>query len=164
MPALSPGLNWIAGGATAALLLPVLAIGLGMPFWIAGCISVVAGGGIVAVLTPRDRFAQFNASGAARSKIEFARELLTEAEPFAERIDVAATAIQTDKVADRLRHLSCIARDIFSAVEADPLRIDRVRRFLTYYLPRAAEIAEAYGMLEHSPAPDTARLAATGEL
>jgi 5-bromo-4-chloroindolyl phosphate hydrolysis protein len=57
-----------------------------------------------------------------------------------------------------------IARDIFAAIERDPLRIDRVRRFLTYYLPRAAEITEAYVSLERSTVPDTARLAATGEL
>ncbi len=75
------GLDWIAGGAAAAILLPLLAIGLGMPFWIAGVVSVLAGGGIVAVMAPRKLFAQLDASGAARGKIEFARELLTEAEP-----------------------------------------------------------------------------------
>jgi hypothetical protein len=39
-----------------------------------------------------------------------------------------------------------------------------VRRFLTYYLPRAAEIAEAYRALETSTVPDTTRLAATGDM
>jgi len=164
MPAGSSGLNWIAGGAAAAILLPVLAIGVGMPFWIAGLVSVVAGGGIVALLAPRDRFARLDASGAARGKIEFARELLTEAEPLVERIDAAATELREKKVAERVRHLARTARAIFAAIEADPLRIDRVRRFLTYYLPRAAEIAEAYAMLERGPAPDAARLAATGAL
>jgi 5-bromo-4-chloroindolyl phosphate hydrolysis protein len=49
-------------------------------------------------------------------------------------------------------------------IEKDPLRIDRVRRFLTYYLPRAAEMAEAYRALETGPGADTARLNATGEI
>ena len=164
MPAVPSGLNWIAGGAAAAILLPLLAIGAGMPFWIAGVISVLAGGGVVAMLAPRKMFAQLDASGAERGKIEFARELLTEAEPLAERMDEAATLIQAKKVAERVRHLVKIARDIFAAIERDPLRIDRVRRFLTYYLPRAAEIAEAYGALERSAAPDTERLKSTGEL
>jgi 5-bromo-4-chloroindolyl phosphate hydrolysis protein len=57
-----------------------------------------------------------------------------------------------------------IARDIFAAIERDPLRLDRVRRFLTYYLPRAAAITEAYRTLEKSAVPDTARLAATAEM
>ena len=164
MPAVPSGLNWIAGGAAAAILLPLLAIGVGMPFWIAGVVSLLAGGGIIAMMAPRRMFAQLDASGAERGKIEFARELLTEAEPLAERMDEAATLIQAKKVAERVRHLVKIARDIFAAIERDPLRIDRVRRFLTYYLPRAAEIAEAYGSLERSSAPDAERLTATGAL
>ena len=47
MPSAWSGMNWIAGGAAAAILLPVLAIGIGMPFWIAGIISAAAGGGLV---------------------------------------------------------------------------------------------------------------------
>ena len=164
MPAAPSGLNWIAGGSAAAILLPVLAIGVGMPFWIAGAVSLLAGGGIVAMMGPRRLFAQLDASGAARGKIEFARELLTEAEPFVARMEEAATAIRAQKVAARVQHLVKIARDIFAAIERDPLRIDRVRRFLTYYLPRAAEIAEAFCALERSAAPDAERLKATGEL
>jgi len=158
------GLGWIAGGVAAAALLPSLAIGLGMPFLFALAISAAAGGGIVAALAPRNRFAALEASGVARGKIEFANELLAEAEPLAERMEDTASAIRSRAVADRIRHLVQIARDIFAAIERDPLRLDRVRRFLTYYLPRAAEIAEAYRSLEKSAVPDTARLAATGDM
>ncbi|MBR1133541.1 5-bromo-4-chloroindolyl phosphate hydrolysis family protein [Bradyrhizobium iriomotense] len=164
MAATPSGLGWIAGGVAAAALLPSLAIGLGMPFLIALAISAAAGGGIVVALAPRNRFAALEAGGIARGKIEFANELLTEAEPLAERMEDAASAIRTRAVADRIRHLVKVARDIFAAIERDPLRLDRVRRFLTYYLPRAAEIAEAYRTLEKSPVPDTARLAAIGEM
>jgi 5-bromo-4-chloroindolyl phosphate hydrolysis protein len=163
MPAAPSGLDWIAGGAAAAILLPVLAIGVGMPFWIACIISALAGGGIVAVMAPRKLFAQLDASGVERGKIEFVRELLTEAEPLTERMEAAAARIQARPVAERVRHLVKIAGDIFAAIERDPLRIDRVRRFITYYLPRAAEIAEAYGSVERSAIPDARRLAATGE-
>ena len=38
-----------------------------------------------------------------------------------------------------------------------------MRRFLTYYLPRAAEIAEAYALLGSAPR-DTAGMTATGDL
>lgn len=164
MAAMPSGLGWIAGGAAAAVLLPSLAIGLAMPFWIALAISAAAGGGIVVTLAPRNRFAALEASGMARGRIEFASELLAEAEPLAERMEDAASAIRTRAVADRIRHLVKVARDIFAAIERDPLRLDRVRRFLTYYLPRAAEIAEAYRALETSTVPDTARLAATGAM
>jgi 5-bromo-4-chloroindolyl phosphate hydrolysis protein len=164
MAARSSGFSWIAGGAAAAILLPSLAIGLGMPFLAALGISALAGGGLVFALAPRSRFAELEASGMARGRIEFANELLTEAEPLAERMEYTASAIRTRAVADRIRHLVTIARDIFAAIERDPLRLDRVRRFLTYYLPRAAEITEAYRALEKSAVPDTARLAATAEM
>jgi 5-bromo-4-chloroindolyl phosphate hydrolysis protein len=158
------GTNWLAGGAAAAVAVPLLAIGTGMPFWLACLVGVAAGAGVGAVVVPRSAFPQLDASGAARSRIAFARELLIEAEPSIKRLETAAKAIRARKVADRVRHLASVARGIFAAIEKDPLRIDRIRRFLTYYLPRAAEIAEAYGSLEGSPLPDAMRMASTGEL
>ncbi|HEX3423922.1 MAG TPA: 5-bromo-4-chloroindolyl phosphate hydrolysis family protein [Sphingomicrobium sp.] len=105
-----------------------------------------------------------HASGVAKGKIEFARELLTEADPFVERLESASKGIRAKTVAGRVRHLASVARRIFEAIEKDPLRIDRVRRFLTYYLPRAAEMAEAYQSLEASPRVEAGRLTATGEI
>jgi 5-bromo-4-chloroindolyl phosphate hydrolysis protein len=164
MPAVSSETGWIVGGAVAAVLVPLLAIGAGMPFWLACVIGIAAGGGTVAVLGPRSAFPLLDASGAARGKVAFARELLTDAVPLADRLDVAAKSIRERKVVESVRHLAVIARRIFAAIEKDPLRIDRVRRFLTYYLPRAAEIAEAYGAVERSTVPDPQRLASTSEL
>ena len=160
----SPGTNWIAGGAAAAILLPVLTIGVGMPFWIACIIGAAAGGGFAVLLTPRKLFEGLDASGAARGKIEFARDLLTDAEPLAVRLEVAVSSIRTPKVAERVRHLARVSREIFAGIEEDPLRVDRVRRFLTYYLPRASELVEAYSLLEKGSARDTTRLTATSEL
>ena len=161
MPSAWSGMNWIVAGAAAAVLLPVLAIGIGMPFWIAGIISAAAGGGLVFMLSPRQLFEGLDASGAARGKIEFARDLLTDAEPLAIRLEVAVSTIRTQAVAERIRHMARISREIFAGVKEDPLRVDRVRRFLTYYLPRAADLAEAYAILEKSANRDTTRLVAT---
>jgi 5-bromo-4-chloroindolyl phosphate hydrolysis protein len=145
-------------------MVPVLAVGAGMPFWLACLIGVAGGGGVGVLLTPRSAFPRLDASGAARGKIEFVRELLTDAEPLAARLDAAAKAIRAPQIAERVRHLSSVARNIFAELEKDPLRVDRVRRFLTYYLPRAAEIAEAYGTLEASALSDASRMTSTGEL
>lgn len=164
MPASSSETGWIAGGAVAAIAVPALAIGAGMPFWLACLIGAAAGGGVVAVLAPRSAFPLLDASGAARGKIELARELLAEAEPHAIRLDQAAGAMRERKVAECVRHLAVIARRILGAIEKDPLRLDRIRRFLTYYLPRAAEIATAYAELEQAAVADPQRLATTREL
>jgi len=164
MPSASSGMNWIAGGAAAAVLLPLLAITLDMPFWIACVISATAGGGIVVMLSPRKLFEGLDASGAARGKIEFARELLIDAEPLAVRLEVAVSSIGTPKVAERVRHLARVSREIFAGIEDDPLRVDRVRRFLTYYLPRAADLVEAYALLEKAANRDSTRMTATSDL
>ena len=164
MPTASSGLNWIVGGAAAAVLLPLLAIPLAMPFWIACVISATAGGGLVVMLSPRRLFEGLDASGAARGKIEFARDLLTDAEPLAVRLEVAVSSIATPKVAERVRHLARVSREIFADIEEDPLRVDRVRRFLTYYLPRAADLVEAFALLEKAGHRDTARMTATSDL
>jgi 5-bromo-4-chloroindolyl phosphate hydrolysis protein len=158
------GTNWLIGGAVAAVMVPLLAIAGGMPFWLACLIAAAAGGGISVLVTPRSAFPQLDASGVARGKIEFVRELLTDAAPLAGRLDAAANAIRDRKIAGRTGHLASVARGIFAALEKDPLRVERVRRFLTYYLPRAAEIAEAYAALEQSTLPDAARMSSTGEL
>jgi 5-bromo-4-chloroindolyl phosphate hydrolysis protein len=158
------GLNWLVGGAAGAVLVPMLALGAGLPFLVACGAGALMAGGVVLLLAPGTRFKALEASGIARGKIEFARELLIEADPLVSRLETAAKAIRAKTVAERVRHLATVARGIFEAVEKDPLRIDRVRRFLTYYLPRAAEMAEAYRNLEGSPGVDSARLRATEEI
>jgi 5-bromo-4-chloroindolyl phosphate hydrolysis protein len=121
-------------------------------------------GGLVLLLAPGTPFKALDASGVAKGKIAFARELLTAADPSVQRLESAAKAIRAKTAAERVRHLASVARGIFEAIEKDPLRIDRVRRFLTYYLPRAAEMAEAYQSLEGGPRAEAARLTATGEI
>lgn len=162
--AVRSGLNWLAGGAAGAAVVPVLALGVGIPFVVACAAGVLAGGGLVLLLAPGTRFKALDASGVAKGKIEFARELLTEADPFVAQLESAAKGIRAKTVAGRVRHLASVARGIFEALEKDPLRIDRVRRFLTYYLPRAAEMAQAYQSLEGSPRAEAARLSATAEI
>src|ERR1700730_196420 len=115
-PALS-GINWIAGGAVAAILLPLLVISVGMPFWIACIVSASAGGGLVVWFSPRSLFERLDLSGAARGKIDFARELLTDAEPLAARLEVAVKSIRAAEGANRVRHLATVSREIFAGDE-----------------------------------------------
>lgn len=158
------GLNWIAGGGAASALLPALALGAGFPFWAALGISVLAGAGVVVLLTPARPFEKLEAGGMARGKIDFALSLLNDAAPLVARISAASRLIKDGATGARTKHLGDTASGIMSAIEKDPLKIDRVRRFITYYLPRAAEMAEAHGALERAPSPDAARLRTLGDL
>jgi 5-bromo-4-chloroindolyl phosphate hydrolysis protein len=162
--ALASGFNWLAGSVAAAILLPLLSVVVQLPFWLAFVTAVLACGGIGLVFAPRGRYARLDASRIGRAKIGFAAELLADAEPLVVRIEIAGRAIKTVNVKYRVSHLASVARGILKGVEQDPLKIDRVRRFITYYLPRAAEMTEAYGLLEKQAAPRADRIAATREL
>ena len=165
MPSAWSGMNWIAGGAAAAILLPLLVIGVGMPFWIAGLISAAAGGGLVVLLSPRRLF-----EGSGRQRRRARQDRVCARAP--DRCRAAGDPPRSRRAARSARrrspsasvHLARISREIFAGIEEEPLRVDRVRRFLTYYLPRAADLAEAYALLEKSGNRDTKRLAATSDL
>ena len=62
----------------------------------------------------------------------------------------------------RVRNLSDITADIMARVEQRPENAGQVRRFLTYYLPQAAEVAAGYALLEGAHAPDRRRLDEVG--
>jgi hypothetical protein len=152
------GFNWIAGGAAAAVMVPALSLGLGAPFIVALGVAVLAGGGIVLALSPRSPLDGFTGNAMARAKVELATELLAEARPIAERLEDTGANLKSRTVGERVRHLAAVANRILAGLEADPLKVDRVRRFLTYYLPRAAEMADAYARLETRANPDTERI------
>jgi len=151
-------LNWIIGGVVGAALVPLLTFGVGLPFIFAVIIALVAFAGIVVLLMPRRLFEGLDLRSVGRDKVAFASELLTTAAPAAERLGAAAGRIRSPEVKTQAEHLEAIARDVFAKVEANPAQAPTVRRFLSYYLPRAAEIAEGYATLEAQRAPNAAKL------
>lgn len=149
-------LNWIIAGIAAAVLLPLLTL-LGLPFIIAAIIAAIAFVGLVLLLRPRGLFEGVDVKAFGRDKVAFAADLLKEAAPAADRLGAAAGGIADRTVKEKVRHLEQIARDVFGKVEADPGSAAGIRRFLSYYLPRAAELAEGYAALEDKHAPDATR-------
>ncbi len=158
------GLAWLAGGAVTALLIPVLVLAIGVTFWLAIAIALAAGAGGLLLLAPRRPFEGLNAERIGRGKLEFARELLADANPSVHSLHEAAKAIRAPAVRTRVEHLASQAERIIDAIEKDPLKIDPARRFFTYYLPRGVEMADGYRLLEQKPLPDPTRLQETSDL
>lgn len=156
-------LNWIIAGVVAALLLPLLTV-IGLPFIVAAVVAVVAFIGLVIFLTPRKLFEGLDVNALGRDKVAFATALLKEAQPAADRLSAAAIGITDKPIKDKVRHLEQIARDVFGKVEANPASAAAIRRFLSYYLPRAAEVSEGYAALEDKRAPDASRLKEVGDV
>jgi 5-bromo-4-chloroindolyl phosphate hydrolysis protein len=150
--------NWIIAGLVAALLVPGLSFYAGIPFWISAVIAAIVFAGLVLLLSPRQLFEGVDAKAIGTGRVAFARDLLNEAQPSAERLRTSAGGIRDKETAARVKHLADIAMDVFAKVEANPGNAGTVKRFLSYYVPRAAEVAEGFAIIEAKRAPDAARL------
>lgn len=154
--------NWMVAGVAAAIAIPVLTFGMMIPIVIAAAIGAFLFAGLVFLLAPRRLFEGINEKSLGRGRLEFVRELMASAVPAAERLEAASEKIADKETAKRVRHLAEIAADVFAKVEANPESAGAVRRFLSYYLPRAAEVAEGYAAVEAKRAPDGKQLQDVG--
>lgn len=143
----------MVAGLVAAILVPGLSFGLGVPFLISAIIAVPVFAGLVILLAPRKLFEGMDVNALGRGRVAFARDLLNEASPAAERLRAVAGRIGDKTMANRIGHLADIATDVFAKVEAAPESAATIKRFLSYYLPRAAEVAEGFAVIEAKRVP-----------
>jgi hypothetical protein len=154
--------NWIVAGLVSAALLIGLSALTHFPFLVSAVISVLVFAGLIFVLAPRQLFEGLDLRSIGGSQVAFARELLAQAQPAADRLAAAAGSIADKDMKAKVKNLSDIATDVISKVEAKPSTAPSVRRFLTYYVPQAAEVAEGYATLADRRAPSQQRLANVG--
>ncbi|MBZ9744407.1 5-bromo-4-chloroindolyl phosphate hydrolysis family protein [Mesorhizobium sp. CO1-1-7] len=154
--------NWIAAGGISAVLLVGLGFLTQFPFLVSAIIAALVFAGLVFVLAPRQLFEGLDLSTLSGSKVAFARELLAQAQPAADRLSATAGSIADKDMKAKVKNLSDIAADVISKVETKPETAPSVRRFLTYYVPQAAEVAEGYATLANRRAPSQVRLANVG--
>jgi 5-bromo-4-chloroindolyl phosphate hydrolysis protein len=145
-------------GIGSAVVLVGLAVFTQFPFILSLVIAILVFTGLAMLFAPRRLFEGIDVKALGGGRVAFARDLLTQAVPFAERLRTAAGKISDKEVGAKVKTLADIASDVFTKVEANPASAGNVRRFLTYYLPRAAEIAEGFDIMESARAPDAARL------
>lgn len=150
--------NWVVAGVASAIVLVGLSVFTAFPFVLSLIVAVLVFAGLVVLLAPRRLFEGIDVKALGSGRVAFARDLLTQAAPFAERLRTVAAKISDKETGAKVKTLADIAADVFTKVEANPASAGNVRRFLTYYLPRAAEVAEGFDILEDARAPDRARL------
>lgn len=93
----------------------------------------------------------------AKARTPLMSELYAEAEPAVGRLRQAAKEIRDAALRQRYEHLATVAQAILDALDADPENLSRVRRFMIYYLPRAADLAEGAAVLSKQTNPDVKR-------
>ena len=151
------GLNHLVAGVAAALALPLAAIGLDLGFPVALVLAIALYAGLALLLAPRLAAERINPARVGRVQAELVAGLIDEGEAAVARLREVARGLRAEEASRLTGHLAEVARGILDRLAAEPGKLPAVRRFLTYYLPRSAEIAEGLVTLERQRSPDAKR-------
>lgn len=102
---------------------------------------------------------QIDGAKIASGRARVAHKVLMDAVTENQRLLLTRRALKNDEVKDRIGKLGLYANKIMEKVEVEPQNLTTVQRFLIYYLPRAADVAESIVQLERLVRPDPDRLA-----
>lgn len=140
------GTSTLIAGAAGALAFPVLALVLDLPLWLSLAVSLGVFGGLMLALRPSGFGLNLDAMQEAQS--DTVRGLVADGTAALDRIRRIAPAIQDASMKSQMLQLANTSTQIISHVRDDSTRAMAVRRYLTFYLPNAAQIAEGWQTLE----------------
>jgi hypothetical protein len=146
-----------AGAVGAALAFPALALGLGLPLWLAAPIAAGVFVGLWLVLKGRAA-PGLSDEAVLAARNETARGLISDGTEALQRLERAMASIADKPMHAEVQKLADIGEKVLKDVRTSPDRAMAVRRLLTFYLPNAANLAEGWRSLESrvTPAPERA--------
>lgn len=156
-------LRYLAAGGAGAALLPTLVMAAHAPLWAAAIATAGAVGGIWLVLAPRRPFEGIDPRAVGAGRMAVVQAVAKDALAGLDRLDAAAGRIRDRAVKGRVTAIAAAGRGVVSDLERAPEGLSAVERLLTYYTPRAAELAEGFQQLEARNA-DPARRTAIADL
>jgi 5-bromo-4-chloroindolyl phosphate hydrolysis protein len=153
-------LRYALAALAAAIVLPVFVLVLSQPLWIGLAAALLIFFGLALFAAVQKPLARTRISNLAQGQRAVIDAVMADARPALGVLERVVVETPKTIVRDRIQSLHAIAVDVVATVEAEPERLGAVQRLLTYYLPRAAEIASAYADLRERRAPDAERMAA----
>jgi len=156
------GTSIFVGGLAAAIALPVCVFALSLPLWLG--IAIAAGVFFGLMLTLRPSGFGLNMDALEEAQSDTTRGLVTDGSAALDRLKRTMPAIQDASMKKAVQGLSATADKILANIKSDPVRVMAVRRFLTFYLPNAASIAEGWQTLERNGSLSTERVAQTRDV
>jgi 5-bromo-4-chloroindolyl phosphate hydrolysis protein len=148
----------LTAGCIAALVLPVAALALNLPYWMAAVLALAFFTGVYLVARRPRPGEALDADAIETARSGTARALAAEAAAAVDRLRRAVGQIRDPAMRDEIAGLAKTGEAVVKAVRADPAKAMAVRRLLTFYLPNAASLAEGWLSLEQrrTPAADRA--------
>jgi hypothetical protein len=147
----------LVGAVVAAVAFPVLALGLGLPLWLAAVISAGGFAGAWLLLKPAVG-PGLTDEAVLEARGETARGLVADGTAALQRLERSLAQIKDKPMRAEVQKLADIGEKVLKDVRTSPDRAMAVRRLLTFYLPNAANLAEGWQTLESraTPSPDRA--------
>ena len=142
------GTSTLIAGVAGALAFPLLVFGLSLPLWLGLVVALGVFGGLVLALRPSGFGLNLDAMVEAQS--DTVRGLISDGSQALARIKRIAPQIADPAMKSAVQALASSSDQILARVGSDPSRAMAVRRYLTFYLPNAASIAEGWQTLEAS--------------
>jgi hypothetical protein len=156
------GTSTLIAGIIAALVLPLLALGLRLPLFVSVGLTIGLFFALQGLFAPKPpRAAQAEPLDEARQQT--ADALIGEGRAALDRLRRAGRALQDKRMRADVERLSATADRVLRDVEADPGKAMSVRRLMTFYLPNAASLTEGWRALEGRALPSPERERQTRE-
>jgi len=156
------GTSIFVAGLAAAVALPVCVFALGLPLWLG--VAIAAGVFFGLTLALRSSGFGLNVDALEEAQSDTTRGLITDGGAALDRLKRTVPAIQDASMRKSVQGLCGTADKILANIRTDPVRVMAVRRFLTFYLPNAASIAEGWQTLERNASLSPERVAQTRDV
>jgi hypothetical protein len=140
------GTSTLIAGVAGALAFPLLVFGLALPLWLSLVVALGIFGGLLLALRPRGF--GFDVDAMTEAQSDTVRGLISDGTAALSRIKRIAPAIGDPAMKSAVQSLAATSDQILAHVGNDSSRAMAVRRYLTFYLPNAASIAEGWQTLE----------------
>lgn len=149
-------------GVAAAVVLPILVLGLKLPFWLCGIIAAAVLIGLWYMLR------EHGPGGIDMDKVFEARAqttggLVGDADVSLNRLKKVAGLIQDAQMRGDVQSLCATTDSVLADVRDNPDRVMAIRRLFTFYLPNAVSVAEGWQTLERHADPSSDRVQQTRE-
>lgn len=159
------GTSTLLAAVAAALTLPLLALGLNLPWWLALLVAVAVFGGVWLMLKPAGGLGVgLSDASLLEARSDTAQGLLREAADAIERLRKVRREIKDAPMRTEIARLLEVGDKVVREVREDPNRAMAVRRLLTFYLPNAASVADGWRTLETRATPSAERMTQTREV
>src|SRR5262249_25284992 len=146
LTAMERGTSTLIAGFAGALAFPLLVFGLHLPLWLGLIVALGVFGGLILALRPSGFGLHVDAMVEAQA--DTGRGLLSDGTQALDRIKRVAPRLADPAMQSEVQSLAKTSDQILAHVGNDATRAMAVRRYLTFYLPNAASIAEGWQTLE----------------